>query len=147
MKKTFIITILIVFLLVFISIIFIRVNLNKKEQQSSEIKKYNLEYEQYTNRQVYGTDIATLIGKAIKQNEKNKVQKDGNGYYIENEEDSIKIDLKMVTINKTYPMEEIYNNEISEFVKNFNTIRFKCEEIEYHSETGKISKMVFEEQV
>lgn len=147
MKKTFVITILIIFLLVFVSIVVIKVNLNNKEQQSNKIKKYNLEYEQYTNKQVYGTDIATLISKAIKQNEKNQIPKDKKGHYIQNEENSIEIALKMITVNKTYPMEEIYNNQITEFVKNFNTIRFKCVELEYHSKTGKVSRMVFEEQV
>lgn len=67
------------------------------------------------------------------------------GYYIDNGENSIKIDLKMTTVNKTYPMEEIYNKEITNFVQNFNFISFKCTSIEYHERTGKISKLVFEE--
>ena len=58
---------------------------------------------------------------------------------------SIKIELKMITIEKTYPMEEIYNNDITKFVENFNLVKFKCTKIEYHKNTGKISKITFEE--
>jgi len=51
----------------------------------------------------------------------------------------------MITIEKTYPMEEIYNNDITKFVQNFNIVEFKCSEISYHKKTGKISKIVFDE--
>ena len=58
---------------------------------------------------------------------------------------SIKIDLKMITVEKTYPMELIYKNDVTNFVKNFNVILFKCTNIEYHKETGKVSKLIFEQ--
>ena len=38
-------------------------------------------------------------------------------YYIDNNQNSIKIDLKMTTIDKTYPMEEICNNQITNFLQ------------------------------
>ena len=117
------------------------------QTQNKEVKKQNLEYEYYLNKTVYGTEVATLISKAVDQNEKLKIAKDENGRYIDNGENSIKIDLKMKTIDKTYPMEEIYNSQISNFVQNFNLIEFKCTNIEYHKETGKISKLIFEEQI
>jgi hypothetical protein len=113
--------------------------------EKAQIKKENLEYEQYLNKEILGTELATLISKATDKNERNNVQKDTKGYYISNGENSIKIDLKMTTIDKTYPMEEIYKNKIAAFVKNFNIINFKCTNIEYHKETGKVSKMLFEE--
>ncbi len=113
--------------------------------ENNEIKKENAEYEDYLNKEVLGTDIASLISKVIDKNEKNNIEKDEKGYYIENDENSIKIDLKMTTIDKTYPMEAIYNSEMTEFVKNFSLIKFKCISIEYHQKTGKVSKLVFEE--
>ena len=116
-----------------------------KQSEKKQISIENYEYEQYLNKQVIGTDVATLINKVVDQNEKNKVQKNEKGYYIDNEENSIRIDLKMTTINKTYPMEEIYNNKIANFVQNFNLIEFKCTSIEYHNKTGKIAKLTFEE--
>lgn len=141
MKQSF----LIILAIIFIVICIVSGTVINIQAEKREINKYNLEYEKYLNKEVKGTEIATLISKVIDQNEKNKVQKNEKGYYIENNENSIKIDLKMTTINKTYPMEEIYNNQITNFVKNFNQIKFKCTKIEYHKNTNKISKMVFEE--
>ena len=104
-----------------------------------------MQYENYLNDKILGTELATLISKVIDHNEKNNVEKDERGYYISNNKNSIKIDLKMTTIEKSYPMEEIYNNQIINFVQNFNLIEFKCTNIEYHKETGRVSKLIFEE--
>ena len=97
------------------------------------------------NKNIYGTDLATLIGKAINENNKNNIPKDENGYYIENEQNSIKIYLNMKTVENTYTMEEIYKGEIINFVKNFNIIQFRCTNITYHKKTGKIAKLIFQE--
>lgn len=141
MKQTFFIVLAVIFIIICITcVILIDIKAEK-----SEIKKENMEYEKYINNEILGTDLATIISKSIDNNERNQVQKDERGYYIENGINSIKIDLKMTTIDKTYPMEEIYNNQMTAFVKNFNLIRFKCVNIEYHKKTGKISKLVFEE--
>lgn len=109
------------------------------------VKEENSEFEYYLNKEITGTTMTTLINKAINQNEKNNIKKNEKGYYIENDENSMKIEIKMITIEKTYPMEEIYNNDITKFVQNFNSIKFKCTNIEYHAKTGKISKMFFEQ--
>ena len=109
------------------------------------IDKENAEFNAYLNKEILGTELATLINKAINNNEANSVKKDEKGYYIDNNTNSIKIDLKMRTIEKTYPMEEIYNNQMSLFVQNFNLIKFKCTSVNYHKKTGKISNLVFEE--
>jgi len=141
MKNTLFIVLAIFFIITCITCTFL-IDLRAKK---AEIKKENSEYEQYLNKEILGTEIATLISKVVDKNEKNNVQKNEKGYYISNGENSIKIDLKMTTIDKTYPMEEIYNNKITSFVQNFNFISFKCTRIEYHEKTGKISKLVFEE--
>jgi len=141
MKNTLFIVLAIFFIITCITCTFL-IDLRAKK---AEIKKENSEYEQYLNKEILGTEIATLISKVVDKNEKNNVQKNEKGYYISNGENSIKIDLKMTTIEKTYPMEEIYNNKITSFVENFNFISFECTSIEYHEKTGKISKLVFEE--
>ena len=141
MKRTLLIPLVICFIMICITCIFL-INL---KIQSQEIKRENAEFEIFLNKEVLGTDVASLISKAVDKNEKNNIQKDDRKYYINNDENSIKIDLKMTTIEKTYPMEEIYNNNITEFVKNFNSIKFKCTSIEYHKKTGKISRITFEE--
>lgn len=109
------------------------------------IKNYNKEYEEYLQKTINGTELATLINKVIYSNEKNKVEKDKNNYYIENGENSLKIEINILLTEKTYPMEEFYNNDTAEFVKYFNLEQFKCTKIEYHEKTGKVSRMLFEQ--
>ena len=121
MKNTILI-LAILFIIIISSVYGICIEIKADKRQ---IAKYNLEYEEYLNKTLLGTDIVTVMNKAINENEKNKIQKDEKGYYIENNENSIKIYLKMITINKTYPMEEFYNNDMTAFVKNFNLIEFK----------------------
>ena len=135
----------IILAIIFIVICIISATIINIQSENKAIKNQNMEYEKYLNKEVLGTEIATLISKVVDQNEKNNIQKDEKGYYVDNNLNSIKIDLKMTTIDKTYPMEEIYNNKITNFVQNFNIIEFKCTNIEYHKETGKISKLIFEE--
>lgn len=141
MKNTF----LIILATFFIIICIICVIIINWQSEKEEIQRYNKQYEDYLSKEIYGTDVASLINKAIDQNEKNNIEKDEKGYYITNGENSIKIDLKMTTIDRTYPMEEIYNNQTTKFVENFNLVKFKCSLVEYHKNTGIISKLVFEE--
>lgn len=138
-------SILMIFAIILIIICIVCVNIISLQSEKRKLQQENLEYEKYLNQEIIGTELATLIGKVVEQNERNDVQKDKKGYYIDNNYNSIKIDLKMTTVEKTYPMEEIYNNQISNFVQNFNLIKFKCTSIEYHKQTGKISKLIFEE--
>lgn len=138
-------SLLLLLALIFIIIALVCYNLIDIQTQENNIKKENLEYEQYLDKEVLGTEVATLISKVIDQNEKNSIPKDENGLYIENDLNSIRIDLKMITVNKTYPMEEIYNKKIVNFVQNFNIIKFKCTKIEYHKKTNKVAKLIFEE--
>ena len=141
MKKTLliIITIFIVILATVYGLI------TSKKINQNEIQKNNKYYENYLNKELLGTELATIMGKAIEQNITNEVPKDENGLFIENDFNSIKIDIKMITVDKTYPMEVIYNNDITQFVQNFNLIKFKCINIEYHKKTGFISKITFEQ--
>ena len=116
-----------------------------KRNTNRIVKQENLKYEYYIDKIIYGTELTSIINKVVNENEKNGIKKDENNYYIENDENSIKIEVKMNITNQTYPMEEFYNNDMTEFVKNFNLINFKCTSIEYHQRTGKVKKLVFEE--
>ena len=138
-------TLFIVLAIFFITICIVCGFLIDLRTQKAQVQKENSEYEQYLNKKILGTELATLISKTVDKNEKNSIEKDEKNYYIDNGENSIKIDLKMTTIDKTYPMEEIYNNKITSFVQNFNFINFECKEIQYHKKTGRISKLIFEE--
>lgn len=140
--KNWLLLILIPITIIVFSIYGLLVTINTTNKN---IKKENSEYEYYLDKNIYGTEVTTVINKAINQNEKNSIQKNEKGHYIENNENSIKIEIKMITTEKTYPMEEIYNNDITKFVQNFNLIEFKCTSIEYHKKTGRIRKIVFEQ--
>ncbi len=141
MKKVLII-LLILFMIIIFSIYALFIT---NKAQTNSLRNYNREYEEYLDKTIYGTELATLINKATNVNEKNKIEKDKKNHYIENEENSIKIEITMLLTEKTYPMEEIYNTNTAEFVKHFNLEKFKCTKIEYHNKTGKISKMLFEQ--
>jgi len=142
MKQSF----LLILALFFIIICIVSLNIINIQNEQKKIKKQNEEYEYYLDKKILGTELASLISKVIDQNEKNGVLKDEKGNYIENEDNSIKIDLKMTTVDKTFPMEAIYNNKMINFVQNFNKIQFKCTQIEYHKNSKLVSKLVFEEQ-
>ncbi len=114
-------------------------------KSNQSIKKTNAEYETYYNQEIYGADLATVINKAINSNESFNVSKDDKAKYIENNENSIKIDIKIIDNDTIYDMETIYNGGISNFVQNFNTIKFKCMNIDYHKQTGRIKSLYFEQ--
>jgi len=129
-----------------IAIIIIYMNILEKQAQLKEIKFFNAEYELYRNKEVlYGTDIVTIINKAINSNEKNGIPKNEKGYYIDNENNSIKVDVYMSINKSTYEMETISKVGITNFIANFNLTQFKCSGIEYHK-NGRISKIHIEEK-
>ena len=120
-------------------------NINQKD-----VKLHNFEYEQYLDKTIYGTDIATLINKAINDNKKNNIEQDEKGNFLDDEENSILIDLVMITDEgkqekTTYNMETIEKVGITEFIQNFSLTTFKSSDVEYHQKTGKISKITFEQ--
>lgn len=140
MKKQTIIIILI--LIVIFLIIAFAVMQNMK--QGRDIASYNNEYEKYLNEQFLGTEVTTLINKAIDTNEKNSVEKNENGYYVENSTNSIKIYIKLQQDGEYVPMERIFQVGITEFVKNFNLEYFKCTKINYHQATKLVKEVYIE---
>lgn len=147
MKKS----VIIISLILLIIIVICLVGINANSKTSKAIRKENSEYEQYLNSEIYGTDVITLINKATSSNENNNVEKDEKGFYINNNQNSIKIELIMITDEEkqettTYKMEAISKVGITEFIKNFNTAEFKCTKTEYHEETGKISYIEISQQ-
>lgn len=140
MKKTLFIICILFFIIM--SILF--VNLRQVQKQNRELQKFNLEYEFYNREDLCGVDITTVINKAIDNNEKYEVEKDENGYYIPNEEDSIIIYVKLINSSNTYKMERIKEIGLESFVEFFGEVEFKCTDIKYHEKSGRISNMTFE---
>ena len=111
----------------------------------NETKMENSQYEQYYQKEIYGTDLATLINKVVDSNIQNEVAKDENGLYIDNGKNSIRMDIKFTDDDSIHTLEEIYNSDTGVFVQYYNQIKFKCTKIEYHEQTGKVSYLYFEQ--
>ena len=105
----------------------------------------NMPYETYLNREIFGSDLASVINRAINDNNKNNVEKDEKGMYIANNTNSIKIQVKITDNDTTYDMETFYNSGMDNFIKYYNQIKFKCTNVEYHKSTNKIKYMLFEQ--
>lgn len=143
MKKT-----IIVFSVIFCCILLIVcVSLTQNNKNLIDIQNENTEYEKYKDKEVFGTEVASVINKAINENTKNEVAQDEKGFYIPNETNSIKVEIKLINEDKlqTYQMETIGKVGTNGFVKNFNLILFKCTGIEYHEQTKRVAKIIFEQ--
>ena len=140
--KKIIICILSVFLVV---ICIVSYSVYQKNENTAQIGIDNKTYESYYNKEVLGTDIISIINKAIDSNEKNdiKIGKDGN--YIEDEKNSIRIEIKFKELDKVITMERINNVGIEKFWSNYGALSFKCTKIEYHDKTHRVKYMYFEE--
>lgn len=141
--KKYIITILILVAIVISSMLY-AYNTYKKNMQ--DLKDYNNEFTKYQNTEIAGTEIATILNKAVNNNEQNKIQKDEKVMYIENDENSIKIDIYIKDNDTTYSMETIYNMGVEKFINSFSLETFKITETQYHNKTNKIKYIKLEQQ-
>ncbi len=140
MKKFVIFFAIIIIIITGISYSYIIIKSN-----NNEIKQHNSIFEKYYQKEINGSEIATIINKAIDSNTKNNIQKDDQGKYIENDTNSIKITIKMIDNETTYDMETIYEHQISEFVEYYNQIKFKCTNIQYHKKTNMVKSIELEQ--
>ena len=141
MKKTIILIICII--IVILSTFGVKY-LDYKEQKSI-IKKENLEYEAYINKEVSGRELTTVINRAVNNNEKNNLSKDEFGLYIQNDSNSIKIEIVILDTETTYQMETLYNGGMVNFIQYYGDIFFECTKIEYNSK-GRVAHMIFEQK-
>ena len=136
MKKLAIIFLIGVILIVGISYMYLNYKANY-----NEARKTNYQFESYYEKEFYGADVVTLINKAYDNNLTSGVERDKNGIFIENDTNSIKIDVKIIDNDTLYNMETLY---IGGMDKNYNGIKFKCTKIEYH-QNRKIKYMLIEQ--
>lgn len=141
MKKGFIFLIIVVIIVAIVGYRYISYKNHYKE-----IQKENSDFDKYKDQEVYGLDVASLINMAIDKNTKNKIEKDDNGNFITNEENSIEIEIYMTDNDTTYKMESISNSGIEQFLQYYKDIKFKCSKIEYHKNTGRVKYILFEQQ-
>ena len=115
------------------------------KSEIAKIKEENLEFETYLNKPILGTELTTFINKAVDNNERFKILKDEKGFYIENDINSIEIDIKITDNDTIYKMETLYNGGIVDFVQYYNSIYFECTKIEYNK-VGKVRYLLFEQK-
>ena len=139
MKKLAIIFLIGIILIVGISYMY----LNYKANYNT-IRRENIKFEDYYNKELEVSDVVTLINKAYDYNLTNAVEKDQNGIFKENNINSIKIDLKMLDRDKVYNMETIYSGTMEKFAEMYTGIKFKCTKIDYHK-NGKVKYMLIEQ--
>lgn len=142
MKKTIIILCTIVICV----IAYISYNYRMYTYDKKQLNLYNSDFEQFCDVEIKGTDLATVINRAIDTNERLKVQKNKNGEYDINDENVIKIDVYFPDVKKTYSMETISKVGVEDFVSGFNTEKFKSTKKEYNK-NNKIKYILFEQQI
>lgn len=140
MKKLAIFFLIVIIIVVGISYMYLNYKANY-----NETKFKNMEFESYYNQEIYGGDLTTIINKAVDNNISNGVEKNNKGKYLDNQKNSINIDIKMLDNDKVYNMETLYGGGMNKFLQYYNQIRFKCTKIEYHKSTNRIKYMLFEQ--
>ena len=141
MKKTFVIILIILLILLAIAGYYVY----NTKRLSSLVKDYNKTYESYYQKEILGTTLISIINKAIDDNEKNNISKLENSiYYEENNENSIKIDVKFSEETEKIPMERIAAQGVEAFISVYPTAVFKCTKIEYHEKINQIKYLYFE---
>lgn len=108
-------------------------------------QKENIKFEKYIDKEITGTELTSLINKAIDSNNQNQVKKDNKGKYLDNESNSINIDIKFIDDDVTYNIEKIYDSGVNTFIIYYRDIKFKCMDVKYHSKTNKVKYMLFEQ--
>ena len=129
---TILLSIVIIILVIVVSKIF------EYKEEKDQITQFNVKYEEYLNKELYGRDIATVINKATNDNEKNHSKKEDEEYVNVN---IIINDLKEETV---FNMETIYSGGIAQFVQYYGNIKFKCNEIKYNK-SKKVNYILFEQ--
>ena len=111
------------------------------------VRRENRQFEQFMGREnISGNQMATIMNKAMDRNNRNNVEIDRNGMVVENNTNSIRIQIRMTDIDETFNMESFYNNNnMVQFRELFSTQTFRGVEIQYHEATNRVRYMLFEQ--
>lgn len=148
MKKNLIILISIL-LIICAFVVYFVINYRNMQMQA---QINNKEYNTYKDKTIVGTTLVSIINKTVDNNEKNNIEKDNSNVYVENEDNSIKIYIYFLgedgkRIETPYTMEQIYNKGSDSFIKLYGTSNFTCTNIDYHSKTGNVKSLTFEQKI
>ena len=141
MKKILIFFVVVIAILCTIWYIY---SMHKLQRQEKNV--YNKYLESNLNKDISGTDLASLINKSANLNEQNNVLKDSNGFYIDNKQNSISIEIKFIDNDEIIKSEKIYANGMDKFVELYGNSKFYLKKLEYHNKTKIVKYAYFEEQ-
>lgn len=143
-----------IIIIVILSISLILLKISNNNADTRKRINYNAKYEQYLNKEIYGTDALTIINRAIDNNETNAIPKDEDGLYEENNENVIKVEIILLAKTeengqekieeRAYPMEALQKVGLEGFLSSFNLTTFKCTDIKYNVQ-GKVNKIVLKQ--
>lgn len=141
MKKK-ILVILGIFIIILIFVVTLLYNYDKAVKRA---QNFNKQYEAYYDKTILGTDLATVLNKAMDYNKQNDTQKDENDkYYIETDK-SLLIEVKFIEKDENVKMEDILLQDMENFIKYYATSSFKCTKIEYHEENKQVKSLYFQQ--
>ena len=140
MKKLAIFFLIVIIIIVGISYMYLNYKANY-----NLAKNENRQFDSYYEQEILGSELTSIINKAVDYNNNNEVEKDHKGNFVNNDHNSIQIDIKMLDNDKTYSMETFYNGGMWQFVQYYDQITFKCTKIEYHKSTNRVKYMLFEQ--
>lgn len=127
-------------MLITVIIIILAVKISDNNMKANTVKAYNERFEQYKNQTLYGADVTTIINRAIDNNNQNNIQKQEDGYYINDNENSLQVDLILLNLDEegkvyeqTFKMEDLQKVGLDGFISSFSIVPFECTSIEYHN--------------
>ena len=124
MKKIAIFFFIVVAIVCTVAYVYLNYTYNYRNAQ-----RENSEFNISKDEEIEGSELTTIINKAIDTNTKNEIQKDNKGKYIDNRNNSINIDIKFIDNDVTYNMEMLYNSGMQNFLYYYGNIKFKCSEV------------------
>ena len=141
MKKT-----IIVLICIFIAIIISLYTYYQSTQSVLQgVKKFNYQFEQYFDKEIYGADVVTIMSKAIDNNNKYDIARNEENKFIEDNKYCLKVMIKFKDVDQTFDMESIEKAGIEGFMQNFSKSTFKVIEYDYNEDSKRIGKIVIEE--
>lgn len=141
MKKT-----IIVLFCIFIAIIISLYTYYQSTQSVLQgVKKFNYQFEQYFDKEIYGADVVTIMSKAIDNNTQYNIARNEENKFIEDNKNCLKVMIKFKDVDKIFDMESIEKSGIDGFMQNFSKSTFKIIEYKYNEESKRIGKIVIEE--
>ena len=105
------------------------------DQKLQDLKNEQAEYN-YLEKTITGSELATLMNKAINKNYKNGVE--------QGEEKAIEIEIKFLDSDKIFKMEALNKAGLQKFVELYSTQNFKCTSQKADNK-GIINSLFFEE--